>query len=509
MDSSQTAEPRAEPKLIGSLASLDEGGTKEITSFKVRISDVAVVDRARKAYNNIPELAVSLETFGQIQAIRVRRPSIDDDPELIQNKPWVLVTGGRRMAAAITNNWTELRAENYDELSPWKRLAIELEENIQRSEMHFSEIAENKLKLHELYVSENIGWDLSDTAKLVGESISNLSRDLNLAHAMRANPGLKKAGSKKAANQAVKMSNYMKSREAQIDKALSSAKLRQSLVTADMRDFIHTIPDASIDMIGSDLPYGIDYFQYPTAINEGGGGLSQYDDSKETTQDLLTDVVPQMLRVTKESGWLVLMMNWENHFFLRDRIESTCLTHYEYKTLGPILCTKALQLKKEGIKPNKCTYLKVPPVPWIWYRPNSRNNPHYPDLHCQNQYELIMLVNRGKAKIVMMERVGNVLVFDSDYSERIHAMQKPVELWKEIIQRLTLQGEKVLDLCFGSGTTLAAAAATGREFIGCELNPGLLEPALGLVSQYYMGDITIDTPTDPICTVQTEESNAN
>ena len=505
MDSLKTAEPREQSNLDGDIQLLEQVRETEITSFKVKISDVAVVDRARKAYNNIPELAVSLETFGQIQAIRVRKPSVDDDPELINGKPWVLVTGGRRMAAAITNNWTELRAENYDELSPWKRLAIELEENIQRSEMHFSEIAENKLKLHELYQSENPGWDLTDTAKLVGESISNLSRDLNLAHAIRANPSLKKAGSKKAANQAVKMSNYMKSREAQLGNALSSATLRSKLVCADMRDFIRTIPDASIDLVGSDLPYGIDYFQYPTSINESGGGLSSYDDSKATTQDLLTDVVPQLLRVTKESGWLVLMMNWENHFFLRELIEKTCLTHFDYQSEDHSECNKAVNLKLEGIKPFKCTYLKVPPVPWIWYRPNSRNNPHYPDLHCQNQYELIMLVNRGKAKIVMMERVGNVLVFDSDYSERIHAMQKPIELWKEIIQRLTLHGEKVLDVCFGSGTTLAAAAVTGRDFLGCELNPGLLEPALGLVSQYYMGDLTTETPTnEPICTVQTD-----
>jgi modification methylase len=71
-------------------------------------------------------------------------------------------------------------------------------------------------------------------------------------------------------------------------------------------------------------------------------------------------------------------------------------------------------------------------------------------------------------------------------------MQKPIELWKEVIQRVTVMGEKVIDPTFGSGTSLAAAAKLGRDFAGCELNPGLLEPALGLISQFYLGDIEVD-----------------
>lgn len=55
--------------------------------------------------------------------------------------------------------------------------------------------------------------------------------------------------------------------------------------------------------------------------------------------------------------------------------------------------------------------------------------------------------------------------------------QKPQKLLERIIGCSTRPGDLVADLCCGSGTTLAAAAAMGRRFIGMDPSPAALAAA--------------------------------
>lgn len=52
-----------------------------------------------------------------------------------------------------------------------------------------------------------------------------------------------------------------------------------------------------------------------------------------------------------------------------------------------------------------------------------------------------------------------------------HPTQKPVALMEYLIRTYTNEGETVLDNTMGSGTTGVACVNTGRNFIGCELDP--------------------------------------
>jgi len=49
-----------------------------------------------------------------------------------------------------------------------------------------------------------------------------------------------------------------------------------------------------------------------------------------------------------------------------------------------------------------------------------------------------------------------------------HPTQKPVALYKYLVQTYTNPGDTVLDMCMGSGTTGEACIELGRNFIGCE-----------------------------------------
>ena len=51
-----------------------------------------------------------------------------------------------------------------------------------------------------------------------------------------------------------------------------------------------------------------------------------------------------------------------------------------------------------------------------------------------------------------------------------HTTQKPVWLMEDIINTLSNEGETVLDLFMGSGSTGVAAVNTNRSFIGIELD---------------------------------------
>ena len=51
-----------------------------------------------------------------------------------------------------------------------------------------------------------------------------------------------------------------------------------------------------------------------------------------------------------------------------------------------------------------------------------------------------------------------------------HPTEKPVKLFKYLIETYTNEGDLVLDNCIGSGTTGVACKETNRNFIGIEIN---------------------------------------
>ena len=63
---------------------------------------------------------------------------------------------------------------------------------------------------------------------------------------------------------------------------------------------------------------------------------------------------------------------------------------------------------------------------------------------------------------------SSVLYFKNPNHNNEHPTQKPVELYEYLIKTYTNIGDKVLDICMGSGTTGVAAMNTGRRFIGIE-----------------------------------------
>ena len=65
----------------------------------------------------------------------------------------------------------------------------------------------------------------------------------------------------------------------------------------------------------------------------------------------------------------------------------------------------------------------------------------------------------------------SILEFGSE-GKPIHPTQKPLELYKYLIQTFSNEGDLILDPCFGSGNCLLAAKHIGRHYIGFETDHG-------------------------------------
>src|SRR5690625_3466636 len=64
---------------------------------------------------------------------------------------------------------------------------------------------------------------------------------------------------------------------------------------------------------------------------------------------------------------------------------------------------------------------------------------------------------------------SNILKYKKDY-DGYHPTQKPVALLEDLIKTFSNEGDTVVDLTMGSGSTGAACKNTGRNFIGIELD---------------------------------------
>ena len=458
-------------------------------SLVLPLSAIAVVERRRKDLGDLDSLVRSIQLNGQITSGVVRKATSDDvtrgvDPSAT---PYVLVAGGRRYAACVAAGLDHFRADDFGELPLLTQKILELEENLNRKELNWDEEVLLKEEIHELREREAADrgevWLQGDTARELHETQANTSRDLALAKELRNNPELRKAPSKASAVRQVAFDRKIEQRTAAINQT-PMLHVSDRLHTADMREFVRILPTHSVDLTFTDFPYGVNYFFEEHDRNA-------YEDTPEQLKDLLTDVIPEIIRVTKPTGWLALMMSEKNFDMLQELIRSCCATHFEYANTWweeqpngdwKWMRASACNAEADG---HACRFIE-PEVPaWMWYKPNSRSNNRWPEKHCLSGYERLCVVNMGEA-VLVKKGLLDVIVCEVDYGgERIHEMQRPHSMCKEVIERLTLGGERVLDLCFGSGSALAAAAELQRDFLGCDINPKNLGPALMWVAEHY------------------------
>ena len=202
------------------------------------------------------------------------------------------------------------------------------------------------------------------------------------------------------------------------------------------------LPD-SIDCIITDPPYatisgGINraegYGLAQSVIGSNDGKIFKHNDTPAS------EYMPELYRVLRDGGHCYVMTNVLN---LRDMLN---IAH----SVGFGLHNVLIWQKNTGT-PNR------------WYMKFA---------------EYTLFLRKGPARTINHPGSSNIYSARNP-RDKAHPTEKPVELMEHYILNSTEPGETVFDPFAGSGSTLVAAARTGRKWIGCEIDPAYYYPAVG------------------------------
>lgn len=217
-------------------------------------------------------------------------------------------------------------------------------------------------------------------------------------------------------------------------------------IFGDTFDAMALLPDASVDLVLCDLPYG-------------------------TTQNKWDSVLPldrlwaEYWRIAKPNAAIVLTAQPPFDKLLG----ASCLQHLKYEWIWEkTLATGHLNAKKQPMKAHENVL--------VFYKKQS---PYFPQMTPGKTYA----VGGGASKMdnygafsTARENDGamryprSVIKFANE-NGGFHPTQKPVALFEYLIRTYTHEGMTVLDNTAGSGTTGVAAHRSGRDAILIERDP--------------------------------------
>lgn len=232
------------------------------------------------------------------------------------------------------------------------------------------------------------------------------------------------------------------------------------LLNLDCLDLLKSLPDASVDLMLTDPPYGVTDCEWDKSIK-------------------LAELWLEWERVVKPNGAFVI---FSTHPFTTDLIISR-RGFYKYEWIWEkSLATNFPNAHKMPLKKheNILVFYRSQPT----YHPQPTERSEINKKRFRGGKTIIRKSNIGtkvySIKPIVEDKIyaemgmpNSILAFKSVFNrngERIHPSQKPVDLFRYLIRTYSNQGETVFDGYSGSGTTAEACIIEGRKFIGSELN---------------------------------------
>lgn len=442
------------------------------------LSQITVLpERQRQEFNPeaLEELKNSVGDRGLMHAIVVRESA--EGP--------ILVAGERRLRA-LTDIYALEGTIRYNgqpvptgmvptvtlgELDPLEAEEAELDENLNRNDLTWQELAAAHDRLHKLRqkqavkraeeagvsstpLLEKIVHTVADTAKEIHGRSDGYFQDVVRKELIVAQhldkPEVAKA---KSVDEAFKI--LKRSEQAQMHRDLAleigksySADVHQALnmnCLAWMKAELQIGRGQAFDVILTDPPYGMG------ANNFGDGGKDlpqhQYDDSHESWQVLMRDWCALSYQLAKPQAHIYVFCDIDRFHELR------------------ILMADA--------------GWRVHRTPLIDYKTDSGRVP-WPEHGPRRQWEMILYAVKGDKMVNTIQ--GDVIPCQAD-PNMTHGAQKPVALYVNLLKRSVKPGDAVLDTFAGSGTIFPAAHALQCKATGIEQNPEYFGMCLSRIRQ--------------------------
>ena len=178
----------------------------------------------------------------------------------------------------------------------------------------------------------------------------------------------------------------------------------------DCLEYMQGIPNGSVDAVITDPPYGIKAGKMNMGFSQSSRiEKSNWDDIPPTKKD-----IEQVLKLGS------VQIIWGGNYF--------------------------------DLPPSRCFL--------VWDKGASFKNRSF------SECEMAWTNQDAPARVFNRNPLAN-----GDYKDRLHKTQKPIALMKWCIESYTEPNDTVFDPFMGSGTTGVACMLTGRNFIGCEIDP--------------------------------------
>ena len=237
--------------------------------------------------------------------------------------------------------------------------------------------------------------------------------------------------------------------------------MKTDLIKGECLEVMKSIPDASIDAIITDPPYGTTACKWDSVIP-------------------FEPMWKQLNRIIKPNGAIVLFGS--EPFSSALRISN--INNYKYdwiwdKKIPSGMCNaKIMPMRQSELI---SVFIKG-------------NNFYYPQMSIRDK-PIKSGGNKGSISAGTKGIKGEFkktythkyptthLVFNKVRRGSFHPTQKPIDLMEYLIKTYTNENEKVLDFTMGSGTTGVACVNTKRDFIGIELDDKYFQIAKKRIGQ--------------------------
>lgn len=453
----------------------------------ILLTDIDVRGRIREDLGEIEEFAESLRDDGLLQPIVVEEVT---GLLSIGDLPYKLIAGGRRYTAftLLSVNKVDNMGEDYSRIPAMLRsetpahqlVKLEMEENLRRKGMTWQESAIGIVKYHKACkraaAIEGEKWAQRQTGDMINMDQASVSLAFTVVEAMAAgNQKVINAESLTDAIKAIAESNLDEMQAEQMRRIqarrtsvaapvaggppalptlsssiLVSAKASQPETVADkvqfskdqIASFYHhgdgreLLPRLAgrgpINHIIFDPPYAID------TANMVGESIERIADTHQVEPNLA--LIEDFLRIGFEhianDGFMCMWYDLDHHEKIRTWAEA----------IG----------------------WKVQRWPFIWCKTSPCRNSQA-GYNWTKSTEVCYLLRRSEQSVLKVKQPNNYIL-EPSCATASHPFVKPKTVWDRLITAVSLEGQTIVDLCAGEGSSLAASFQLKRIPIGVEID---------------------------------------
>lgn len=418
------------------------------TQIKVREG----LSRYRSEMGDLNKLADSIERVGK------------NILPIIITRQFELIDGGRRLAACMLKSM-KVRAVFEDVVDNYELRELELEANLHRKDYTPAEEALAVRDLHSLKQERlgvggsgtTEGWTIAKTAELLGKTRGSVYNALEMATLIDTFPELKQAKKKSEivkAGKALQTLNIALEGIKRHEEAVKQNNSLYELHNCDATDFMCKVSDNSIDILLTDPLYGIGADLLSQTIGGRTGGCFstagfKIEDPKEAAYFYYYFLAQQSIRFCTNKAHGYVFVGPEHFWKIREIfIAAGWLVH-------------------------------VKPLIWIKREVGQCNVPSAWPSSC---YEMLMYIRREESRLVKEGMPDWLECPPVLPSQRRHPYEKPTKLLLELLERVCLPGQRMIDPFMGSAATIEAGVRMKLFSVGVDVDKNAYAVALERMS---------------------------